>query len=58
MIFDDVLLPLVLLGLAYALLFSAAQSSESEAETSPGHQPLSETDNALLNTRTGRELGP
>ena len=52
MIFDDVLLPLVLLGLAYALLFSAAQSSESEAETSPGHEPLSETDNAQLNTRT------
>jgi len=37
MMLGDVMLPFVLLGLAYALLFSAAQSNESEEEANQGH---------------------
>ena len=36
MMLGDVMLPFMLLSLAYALLFSAAQSNENEGEASQG----------------------
>jgi len=52
MMLSDVLLPLVLLSLAYVLLVSIARSSESEEETSPARDPHAHKKTATAHTVT------
>jgi hypothetical protein len=52
MMLSEVLLPLVLLSLAYVLLVSIARSSESEEETSPARAPRAHKKTATSYTVT------